>query len=97
MHEYCGNPGRGSHSLAARSSAALYECREEAASLFGLEDCGGAALFPNATYALNSAIFGLVEPGSHVVISDMEHNSVLRPVEFLKRQAVRTARHFIYT
>ena len=86
INDWCGNPGRGSHSLAARSSAALYECREEAASLFGLEDCGGAALFPNATYALNSAIFGLVEPGSHVVISDMEHNSVLRPVEFLKRE-----------
>ena len=39
----------------------------------------------NATYALNLSILGLVPPQSHVLISDLEHNSVLRPVEYLKR------------
>ena len=41
----------------------------------------------NATHALNIAIQGLVPEGSHILISDLEHNSVLRVAEYLKRTA----------
>ena len=85
MRKWCGNPGRGSHRLAIRASQALFDCREEAAALFGLENSDNVVITSNATYALNAAIFGLVGEGDHVIISDLEHNSVLRPVEFLRR------------
>lgn len=84
ISNWCGNPGRGSHALAARSAAALYDCREEAAELFGLENSEGVVFTMNATHALNSAVFGLLHRGDHVLISDLEHNSVLRPVEYLR-------------
>lgn len=85
ISNWCGNPGRGSHALAARSASALFECREEAAELFGLENCEGVVFTMNATHAINAAIFGLLGKGDHVLISDLEHNSVLRPVEYLRR------------
>ena len=39
----------------------------------------------NTTYALNIAIKAFVKEKSHILISDMEHNSVLRPVNALCR------------
>lgn len=93
MREYCGNPGRGSHSMALRASEVIYECRCAAAELFG-GDAENAVLTMNATHALNLAILGLVPPRSHVIISDMEHNSVLRPVEYLRRE--RGVRYSIF-
>lgn len=86
MREYCGNPGRGSHAMALRASEVIYSCREAAASLFGSSFPENCILTGNATHALNLAIFGLIPDNSHVLISDMEHNSVLRPVEHLKRE-----------
>lgn len=85
MREYCGNPGRGSHAMAVRASEKLYECRQEAMELFGAESPENVAFTLNTTYALNMAIKGLVPAGSHVILSDMEHNSVLRPVEEMRR------------
>lgn len=86
MESYCGNPGRGSHRMAVRASEALFRCRAAAAELLGCPQAERVAFTLNATYALNMAIKGLVPPGSHVVISDMEHNSVLRPVEKLRTE-----------
>lgn len=85
MREYCGNPGRGSHSMAVRASEKLYECRQAAMELFGAQSPENVVFTLNTTYALNIAIKGLVPAGAHVILSDMEHNSVLRPVEELRR------------
>lgn len=84
MANWCGNPGRGSHALSQKSASALYDCREAAAELFGLDNSEGVVFTMNATHAINSAIFGLLGDGDHVLISDLEHNSVLRPVEYLR-------------
>lgn len=79
----CGNPGRGSHRLAMRGSEILYECRREAADHFGAESAEKVVFTWNATSALNPAIKGLARPGDHILISDLEHNAVLRPVQKL--------------
>ncbi len=78
-----GNPGRGSHRLALAAAGQIYACREAAARMFGAE--ADRVIFTlNTTHALNLAIKGLVgEMGSggiHVLCSDMEHNSVYRPL-----------------
>lgn len=86
IREYCGNPGRGSHSLALKASEKLYEVREKAARMFSCSAPDRVVLTMNATHGLNVAILGLISPGSHILISDLEHNSVLRPVEYLKRE-----------
>ncbi|MBR2340546.1 MAG: aminotransferase class V-fold PLP-dependent enzyme [Clostridia bacterium] len=75
-----GNPGRGSHILSMRAADKIYECRELLCDFFSFDKPENVIFTPNATYALNLAIKTKIKKGSHVLISDMEHNSVLRPV-----------------
>ena len=42
----------------------------------------------NATDSLNLAIQGMAKPGGHIVLTSMEHNSVLRPVKALEKLGV---------
>ncbi|MBR6807032.1 MAG: aminotransferase class V-fold PLP-dependent enzyme [Clostridia bacterium] len=80
-----GNPGRGSNTLARRASDTIYKLRECAAEMFGAES-ENVILTYNATHALNLAIKGLARDGCHILMSDIEHNSVRRPVASLCRQ-----------
>lgn len=81
---WCGNAGRGSHPLALRSAEAVYGAREALAGFFGARS-ENVVFTLNTTYALNLAIKGVMRRGGHVLISDMEHNSVLRPIARLCR------------
>ncbi len=82
-----GNPGRGSHSLARSASDVLYSARERVAKHFGAES-ENVVFTQNATYALNIAIKAVARRGYKIVMSDMEHNSVSRPVYALAKQGV---------
>lgn len=86
MRLWGGNPGRGSHRLAMQAAEKIYECREEIASLFGSSHPENVIFTMNATMALNIAIKGFVQKGDHVLISDLEHNAVWRPVCQLARE-----------
>lgn len=83
MDRYCGNPGRSSHKLSVASAAKIYECRVAIAELFGTDQSENVVFTYNTTYALNMAIKSVVKKNDHVLISDLEHNSVLRPVTAL--------------
>ena len=84
-----GNPGRSGHALSLAAAELIFHCREEAASFFGCSRPERVVFTQNATYALNLAIKTMIPDGSHVLISDMEHNSVLRPVASLAQRRVR--------
>ena len=43
----------------------------------------------NATEALNIAIEGAIKPGMHVITTEAEHNSVLRPLYRKARKGVK--------
>lgn len=90
MQFYGGNPGRGSHALAMAAAEKIYECREELASFLGSSNPENVIFTMNATMALNTAIKGLLRRGDHVLISDMEHNAVFRPIYKLARDGVIT-------
>lgn len=83
LREYCGNPGRSAHKLSLAAAEAIYDCRLAAAELFGVRSPERIIFTYNTTYALNMAIKGLLHRGDHVLISDMEHNAVFRPVHRL--------------
>lgn len=83
-----GNPGRGSHALALAAAKEIYACREEAAALFGFSHPERVIFTVNTTQALNMVIKGLLRQGDHVLCSDMEHNSVLRPLWKLRQAGV---------
>ena len=80
MSRYCGNPGRGSHALSLAAAKKIFECRELVADLVGISDPARIIFTYNTTYAINMVIKGVLKKGDHVIISDMEHNAVLRPI-----------------
>ena len=88
MSRYCGNPGRGSHRLSLEASKKIFECRGLISDLVGVSDIERIIFTYNTTYALNTVIKGVLKPGDHVIISDMEHNAVLRPIWKLARDGV---------
>ncbi|WP_088104600.1 aminotransferase class V-fold PLP-dependent enzyme [Halalkalibacter urbisdiaboli] len=86
VNEYSANPGRGGHQLAEKASEVISEAREKIATLFGAPSKKHVWFYQNATMALNQAIIGFpFNEGDHVITSTYEHNSVLRPLEQLRR------------
>ncbi len=82
------NPSRGSHVMANRAAATLYETRVKIARLLGAPDPKRVIFASNATDALNLAIKGILNPGDHAVTTVMEHNSVRRPLRSLQSSGV---------
>ncbi len=76
------NAGRGGHRMTMRAGELVYLTREKAAEMFNC-DSEKVIFTNNCTISLNTAIKGAVKKGSHVIISCLEHNSVLRPVHRL--------------
>src|SRR5690554_603455 len=84
--ENCGaSPGRGSYSLAIKGDRELYRCREKVAELFNIGDMERIAFTKNATEGINLVLKGLLKEGDHVVTSSLEHNSVYRCLNRLKK------------
>ena len=77
---YMGNAGRGAHGRSLTASRVIYDTRCAVAELFHCARPDHVAFTANATEALNIAICGLFAPGDHVISTDLEHNSVLRPL-----------------
>lgn len=75
-----GNAGRGSHTLAMRAAEIVFECRSKLAQLFDADGPQRVCFTLNTTHGLNTCIKGLLRKGDHVLISDMEHNAVYRPI-----------------
>ena len=85
MTQYCGNPGRSGHILSLRAAEKIYDCRELISSMFGTFLPTNVIFTPNTTYALNIAINAFSKRKSHILISDVEHNSVYRTVSGLSK------------
>lgn len=80
MMQYGGNAGRGIHRLSMEAAEKIYECRCEAAKLLGVSEPERVFFTLNATHGINTVIKGLLRKGDHVIISNMEHNAVFRPI-----------------
>lgn len=81
-----GNCARGTHEEALDAARTVYDARVRLASLFGCPRVDHVAFTANSTEALNIAINGLIDPGDHVISTDLEHNSVLRPLYRLEAE-----------
>lgn len=88
MRHAGGNPGRSGHQLTLAANRLIFEAREALAERLGASDSSQIIFTSNATEALNLAIMGIVKEGSHVITSNMEHNSVSRPLHALKGRGV---------
>jgi cysteine desulfurase / selenocysteine lyase len=82
------SPGRGSYDLAWEAQGAVWRTRQKIARFFGATDPERVIFTNNASDALNIAIQGMVKPGDHVVSTQLEHNSVLRPLNHLHDKGI---------
>lgn len=82
-----GNPGRSGHRMAKASEQALEDCRHRLNQLFHGKDADRWVLTLNCTDALNMAIKGVLNDGDHAITTDLEHNSVSRPLRAMEMAA----------
>lgn len=84
--KFCANPGRGGHRLAVACSERVNACRNLLSEIFDGYGFDRVVFTKNCTEALNIAILGGLKSGDHAIATCLEHNSVLRPLEHLKRE-----------
>ena len=81
-----GNSGRGGHGASLEAARTIFAARQLLAELFNAESPERIAFTANSTQALNTAINGIVNTGDHIITTELEHNSVLRPLYEAERQ-----------
>lgn len=82
-----GNAARGAHEEALKASRAVFDTRMKLAKLFHAHP--ERVIFTcNATESLNIALNGIFKAGDHVITTDLEHNSVLRPLYRLEAEGI---------
>ncbi len=91
MKNYAANPGRSSHDMSLKASKKIAEARYEISSLFNIDNPFNIVFTVNATEAINIAIKGIINKGDHVISTVIEHNSVLRPLSYLKNEGAEVS------
>ncbi len=82
------SPGRGGYRMGLEAGRELLKGREAVANFFNCPDPANIIFTMNITYAINFVLKGVLKKGDHVISSSMEHNSVARPLESLKKSGV---------
>lgn len=88
MDSNLGNTARGGHGYSLNALEKMYEVRIHINEFFGGDSPSKVVLCPNITYALNIVINSLLEFGDHVITTNSEHNSVLRPLYAMEEKGV---------
>ena len=87
LNKFTANPGRSGHKLSQIVADNIFETREVLKRFFNADNYS-VVFTKNCTEALNLAILGSLKSGDHVITTCYEHNSVLRPLEYLKEKGV---------
>jgi cysteine desulfurase / selenocysteine lyase len=82
------NPGRSGYDLCIEAAATVDGTRKMLTSLFHGGDPSHLCFSYNSTDALNLILFGMLSPGDHAISTNLEHNSVLRPLYHLSRDGI---------
>ena len=84
------NPGRSGHRMALESERVLDDARHALNQFFKGDGPDRWIFTLNCTDALNMAIKGTLDPGDHVITSDLEHNSISRPLRAMEKAGTIT-------
>lgn len=86
-----GNAGRGAHDASLKAAQSIFNTRDDISRFFHAESAKQIVFTANSTESLNIAIKGILNKNDHVITTQLEHNSVLRPVYELEHQGVETS------
>lgn len=82
------NPGRSAYRMSVEAEGVLDATRHLLNQFFNGESPDRWIFGLNCTDGLNMAIKGVIRPGDHVITSDLEHNSINRPLRQLEKSGV---------
>lgn len=82
------NINRGNYAGAYEVESIVLDTREQLTGLFHGTDSRYAIFTPGITYSLNYFIKGFLKPKDHVLVSGLEHNAVMRPLEQMRECGV---------
>ncbi len=88
--ERLANPGRSSHRMAKEAERTIENARLALNRLFHGEDPERWVFTLNCTDALNMAMKGVLRPADHVITTDLEHNSISRPLRAMEKASLIT-------
>ena len=91
MENVGANPGRSRYDQSIEAANIVEHAREALARLFNIPNPDRLVFTLNATESLNTVIYGTLNPGDHVVMTALEHNSVIRPVRDLEERGIISA------
>lgn len=74
------NVNRGGYEAAYDTALAVLETRQLIAAMFHAKQDKNVIFTPSVTYSLNMIIKGFLKPGDHVIVTSLEHNAVMRPL-----------------
>lgn len=83
-----GNAGRGVHEATLGASRVIFDTRKRLVDFFHAENPKQIVFTMNSTESLNIAIKGVLQTGDHVITTELEHNSVLRPLYEMEKRGV---------
>lgn len=79
------NVNRGAYSSSFKAENIVYETRELLCELFCFNKPENVIFTKNITESMNVLIKGLLKEKDHVIVSSMEHNAVMRPLNSLNK------------
>jgi len=84
------NPGRSGYDLSVEAGMAIDDTRRKLDRFFNnpAHDYNRLTFANNASDALNQIIMGVCRPGDHVISTELEHNSVLRPLYVMEQDGI---------
>lgn len=85
MNTLSGNPGRSGHDISTKAELEIFKCRTAVKELIKADSENNVCFTLNCTHAVNTVLYGVLKDGDHIIISDLEHNAVVRPINYLSK------------
>jgi cysteine desulfurase family protein len=86
MRDIGSSPGRGTYSMARKAEEVLFSTRAALGRLFSISDVTRIIFTSNVTESINLVLKGFLNPGDHVITTQMEHNALWRPLKVLAHE-----------
>lgn len=86
LRNFSSNPGRSGHKKALETAFMIYNTRKKVADFFGSTNEQNVVFTLNCTHSMNCVIKGILNPGDHAIVSSLEHNAVMRPLNKVSKK-----------
>ncbi len=84
LNNLSANPGRSGHDLSVKTADAVFTVRKKLSEFFGSDGPETVVFTQNCTHSINCVLKGVIKSGDHIVVSELEHNAVMRPLKKIK-------------